>query len=198
MSYTRTIPFLFLYALLLLASSALAQTGDWQTLQALPSGTKVKVTLKNAPTFGHCFLDGVSDNQLVCSTRMGLRSRRRAYLRDDIKAVYLAHSGPAIGFAVGAGAGAALGATRNPVPGLGRGGTALVDAGLLGGLGAFLGQIADPFFYGRAVYLSPQDPPHSPRKNRNSPSVSNGRSTIPPADNVPCLKDGKTLKCVDP
>jgi hypothetical protein len=184
--------------MLLLTSLAPAQTGDWQALQALPNGTKVKVTLKNAPTFGHCFLDGVSDNQLVCSTRMGLRSRRRAYLRDDIKAVYLAHSGPAIGFAVGAGTGAALGATRDPVPGLGRGGTALVDAGLLGGLGAFLGLIADPFFHGRAVYFSPQDPQQYPHKDRNNPSVSNGRNTIQPKDNMPCLKDGKTLKCVDP
>lgn len=172
----------------LLASIALSQTGDWPAVKHLPFGSKIKVTLKNAPTFGHCFLDGVSDDQLTCSTRMGLQSRHRVYLRNDIKAVYLAHSGPMIGLAVGAGVGAILGVARDPIPGLGRGGTALVSSGILGGLGAFFGQVADPFFHGRAVYLSPQDP---------SP-VANRKITIQPKETIPCLKDGKTLQCVDP
>jgi len=186
MTYIRG--FLLFFLTPLLASIALSQTGDWLAVKRLPIGSKVKVTLKNAPTFGHCFLDGVLDDQLACSTRMGLQSRHRVYLRNDIKAVYLAHSGPMIGFAVGAGAGAVLGVSHDPVPGLGRGGTALVDAGLLGGLGAFLGLVADPFFHGRTVYLSSQDvsPP------------SNGKPTIQPKENMPCLKDGKTLQCVDP
>lgn len=186
MKYIRALSLLLLPPLF--ASIVLAQTGDWSAVMHLPSGIKIKVTLKNAPTFGHCFLDGVSDHQLVCTTRMGPRSRRKVYLRDDIKAVYLPHSGPMIGFAAGAGAGAVLGVSRDPVPGLGRGGTALVEAGLLGGLGAFLGMVADPFFHGRAVYLSSPNPS----------SVSNGKTTIPPKDNLPCLKDGKTLQCVDP
>ena len=116
------------------------------------------------------------------------------YLRDDIKAVYLTHSGPAIGLGVGAGAGAIIGAAGDPVPGLGRGGTALLDAGLLGGLGAFFGMVLDPFFHGRVVYRSPQDP----YKVHNAPSLPNGRNTSQPPANVPsCLRDGVTFQCVD-
>ena len=192
MTYTKIIPFLL--APLLIASSAMSQTDDWEAVQALRSGSKIKVTLKNRPTFGHCFFDGASDDQLVCTSRGGLLSRRKLYLRDDIKAVYLTHNGPAIGLGVGAGAGAIIGATGDPVPGLGRGGTALLDAGLLGGLGAFFGMVLDPFFHGREVYLSPQDP----YKGRDKPSLPNGQNTNQPPANVPsCLRDGVTFQCVD-
>ena|SRR5437588_6098765 len=192
MTYTKIIPILL--APLLLASSAMSQSDDWQAVQALRSGTKIKVTLKNRPTFGHCFFDGASDDQLFCTSRGGLLSRRRVYLRDNIKAVYLTHSGPAIGLGVGAGAGAIIGAAGDPVPGLGRGGTALLDAGLLGGLGAFFGMVLDPFFHGRVVDRSPQDP----YKGRDKPSLRNGQNTNLPPANVPsCLRDGVTFQCVD-
>jgi|ERR1017187_174186 hypothetical protein len=189
MRYTRII--LLIIAPLLLASTAMSQT-DWEAVQALPNGTKIKVTLKNRPTFGHCFLDGVSDDQLVCSTGRWPLSRRNVYIRDDIKAVYLVHNGPAIGLAVGAGAGAVIGVSRDPVPGLGRGGTALLSAGLMGGLGAFVGMVADPFFHGKAVYRSP-----NALKDANRPPTEKEQSTSKAADNLPCLKDGKTLQCVD-
>ena len=192
MTYTKIIPILL--APLLLASSATSQTADWEALQALRSGTKIKVTLKNRPTFGHCFFDGASDDQLVCVSGRWPLSRRMVYLRDDIKAVYLTHSGPAIGLGVGAGAGAIIGAAGDPVPGLGRGGTALLDAGLLGGLGAFFGMVLDPFFHGRVVDRSPQDP----YKGRDKPSLRNGQNTNLPPANVPsCLRDGVTFQCVD-
>jgi hypothetical protein len=190
MKYTRTL--LLLLVPLLYVSRATSQTSDWKAVQALPSGTKIKVTLKDRPTFGHCFLDGVSDTQLACSFRTRLRTRDRVFLRDDIKAVFLVHSGPMIGLAVGAGAGAALGASRAPIPGLGRGGTALVDAGILGGVGAFFGLVLDPFFHGRAVYRSPQDP----SKNPTSPPAPNAQE-IRSSQNAPaCLRDGATLQCV--
>jgi len=192
MRCARIIPFLL--ASLLIASSAMSQTDDWEAVQALRSGTKIKVTLKNRPTFGHCFFDGASDDQLFCTSRGGLLSRRKVYLRDDIKAVYLTHNGPAIGLGVGAGAGAIIGAAGDPVPGLGRGGTSLLDAGLLGGLGAFFGMVLDPFFHGRVVYRSPQDP----YKAHNAPSLPNGQNTNQPPANVPsCLRDGVTFQCVD-
>src|SRR5260370_13827582 len=70
MTYTKIIPFLL--ASLLIASSAKSQTDDWATVQGLRSGTKIKVTLKNRPTFGHCFFDGASDDQLFCTSRGGL------------------------------------------------------------------------------------------------------------------------------
>jgi len=190
MTYTKIIPFLL--APLLIASSAMSQTGDWAAVQGLRSGTKIKVTLKNRPTFGHCFMDGASDDQLFCTSRGGLLSRRKVYLRDDIKAVYLTHNGPAIGLAVGAGAGAAIGAVGDPVPGLGHGGTALLDAGLLGGLGAFFGMVLDPFFHGRVVYRSPDSP-----NGGSHSSISKKQNADQPTDNISCLKDGVTLQCVD-
>ena len=192
MTYTRIIPLLL--APFLVASSAMSQTADWEAVQALRSGTKIKVTLKHGPTFGHCFFDGASDDQLFCISGRWPLSRRKMYLRDDIKAVYLTHNGPAIGLGVGAGAGAIIGASGDPVPGLGRGGTALLDAGLLGGLGAFFGMVLDPFFHGREVYRSPQDP----YKDRDKPSVHHGKNTNQPPANVPsCLRDGVTFQCVD-
>ena len=192
MRYTKIIPFLLVP--LLIASSAMSQTNNWQAVQALRSGTKIKVTLKNRPTFGHCSFDGASDDRLVCISGRWPLSRRMVYLRDDIKAVYLTHNGPAIGLGVGAGAGAIIGAAGDPVPGLGRGGTALLDAGLLGGLGAFFGMVLDPFFHGREVYRSPQDP----YKGRDKPSLPNGQNTNQPPANVPsCLRDGVTFQCVD-
>jgi hypothetical protein len=192
MTYTKIISFLL--APLLIASSAMSQTADWEVVQALRNGTKIKVTLKHGPTFGHCFFDGASNDLLFCISGRWPLSRRKVYLRDDIKAVYLTHNGPAIGLGVGAGAGAIIGASGDPVPGLGRGGTALLDAGLLGGLGAFFGMVLDPFFHGRVVYRSPQDP----HQSHNDPSLPNGQKTSQPPANVPsCLRDGVTFQCVD-
>ena len=190
MRYTRIMPFLL--APLLLASSATSQTADWEALQALRSGTKIKVTLKHGPTFGHCFFNGASDDQLVCSSRGGLLSRRKVYLRDDVKAVYLTHNGPAIGLGVGAGAGAIIGATGSSCC---HAANALLGAGALGLVGWFSGTVADPFFHGRSVYLSPQ----YPYQAHNAPSLPNGHNTSQPPANVPsCLRDGVTSQCVAP
>ena len=189
MKRTKSIPFLL--APFLLASSAMAQLTDWHAVQALPGGTKIHVTLKHGRTFGHCFFQGAPDDELVCSYRGGLYSRRVVYPRDNIKAVYRAHNGPAIGLGIGAGAGAVIGASRDPVPGLGRGGTALVDAGILGGLGAFLGLIADPFFHGRAVYRDPN--PDNVAIRSSTPKEQHADQL---GDKIPCLRDGVTLQCV--
>src|SRR5260370_11000200 len=191
MTYTKIISFVL--APLLIASSAMSQTADWEAVQALRSGTKIKVTLKNRPTFGHCFMDGASDDQLFCTSRGGLLSRRKVYLRDDIEAVYLTHNGPAIGLGVGAAAGAIIGSTGDPVPGLGRGGTALLDAGLLGGLGAFFGLVLDPFFHGRVVYRSPGSP-----NGGSHSSISKKQNASPPTVDISCLKNGVTLPWVEP
>jgi hypothetical protein len=190
MIYTKIIPFLL--TPLLLGSSAMSQTDGWEAVQALRSGTKIKVTLKNRPTFGHCFFDGASDDQLFCTSRGGLLSRHKVYLRDDIEAVYLTHNGPAIGLAVGAGAGAAIGASRSSCC---HAANALLGAGALGVVGWFSGTVADPFFHGRAVYRSPQDP----HKDHNDPSLPNGRNTSQPPANLPsCLREVVTFQCVAP
>ncbi len=181
-----------LSAFLLLGPIALAQTGDWQTVQHLPGGTMLKITLKQGRTFGHCEFMGATDHALRCDYP-GLQYIRAQYPRDNVKAVYLVHNTRAIGVGIGAGAGAVIGAARDPVPGLGRGGTTLFDAAILGGLGYFFGMVADPFFHGKAVYRSPNAP-----NDAHHPSTKNQHTPNEPADNLPCVKDGKTLQCVDP
>jgi hypothetical protein len=77
----------------------------------------------------------------------------------------------------------------NPVRGL----LALVDGGILGGLGYFFGMVLDPFFHGKAVYLS-----SNPPIDGNRASTTKDENIDQPADNVPCLRDGVTLQCVTP
>jgi hypothetical protein len=200
MRYRKTTSILIapLFLAALFATGAASQTSDWAAVRAVPLGTKIKVTLKNHPTFGHCFVEGVSDDRLICTYGRGPLLRRRVFLKDDVEEVFLTHSGPLIGLAVGAAAGAGLGASRDPIPGLGRGGTSLVTAGILGGVGAFAGLLADPFFHGREIYRGPRDPHPGPTKTTNSPASISGRSAPPPEERGPCLRDGTTMKCVDP
>ena len=79
----------------------------------------------------------------------------------------------------------------NPVRGL----LALVDGGILGGLGYFFGMVLDPFFHGKTVYLSSNPPIDG---NRAYTPMPKNQNTNQPADNVPCLRDGVTLQCVTP
>jgi hypothetical protein len=168
--------------LALMTSSAAAQTGDWDAVESLPPETKIHVTLKHGRVFGHCRFQQASDDQLTCRIRRALPtfgtpfpSIELVYRRDEIRAVYLAHNGAAIGAAVGAGSGAIIGTARDPVPGLNRGGTALVNAAVLGGAGMAIGAILDPFFHGKAVYLCPDA---SGKKGRNSSSPGQSGQAI--------------------
>jgi hypothetical protein len=182
---------MLLMAFLLLGSITLAQTGDWQAVKHLPGGTRLKIKLKRGRTFGHCEFMGATDEALHCDYP-GLLYIRAQYPRDNVKAVYLVHNARAIGAGIGAGAGAVIGATATPGPIAGREFFAVIDAGILGGFGYFFGMVADPFFHGKAVYRSPNAP-----KDANSPSTKNAPSASEPADNLPCLKNGVTLQCVD-
>jgi hypothetical protein len=177
----------------LLALSAHAQLPDWRAVQILPAGTKIHVTLKHGRTFGHCFFDGASDDQLACSVRGGFYSRRKVYARDNVKAVFRAHNGTLIGLGVGASTGAALGAARSDCC---RGGNALISAVALGAVGAVFGTALDPFFHGKAVYRSPNYSPATPQKFK-TPDPNPEQNTAPPQPKIPCLRDGTTLQCVD-
>jgi hypothetical protein len=146
-----------------MTSMAIAQTGDWDAVESLPPETKIHVTLKHRRVFGHCRFQQASDDQLTCRIRRPLPtfgtpfpSIELVYRRDEIRAVYITHHGAAIGAGVGAGSGAIIGTARDPVPGLGRGGTALINAVILGGVGMAIGAILDPFCHGKAVYLCPE------------------------------------------
>jgi len=141
-----------LVVLVAVASSAVAQSGDWHVLTGIPTGTKVKVTLKHQRTFGHCELEEVTDEWLGCYfTALGSRQ----YARDDIREVRLGHHSARTGLAVGAGAGAILGAANGSAGGAGRVFGVIVLVPVLGGVGAGMGAIVDPFLHGKTVYRSP-------------------------------------------
>jgi hypothetical protein len=135
---------------------------------------------------------GATDDALHCDYP-GVQYIRARYPRDNIKAVYLVHNARAIGAGIGAAAGTIMGATTTHGTAGGREFFALIDAGILGGLGYFFGMVADPFFHGKAVYLSPNAP-----KGVTNPATKNQQNPSDPAGNLPCLKDGKTLQCIDP
>jgi hypothetical protein len=181
------IPSLFL-ASFLLVSSAIAQTGDWQAVRHLPAGTRLKIKLKRGHTFGHCEFLGATDDVLDCDYP-GLRYASARYRRDNIKAVYLVHNARAIGFGIGATSGVIIGVAATPGPAAARELFAVIDGGLLGCIGYFFGTVADPFFQGKAVYLSP------------SHSINNHAQPAPHTPDpppLPCLRDGVTMPCVDP
>jgi hypothetical protein len=153
-----------LLLLLAIPSVALAQTDDWEVVKQIPLGTKIHLALKHGRIFGHCRLSQVTDDELACYTQPRslitppFPPHEHAYRRANVRAVSLPHNGALIGFGVGAGGGAVLGVARDPIPGIGRGGTALINALLLGGVGASVGMVVDPFFHGRTIYRSSAHP----------------------------------------
>jgi hypothetical protein len=152
---------------LLLAVNLRAQSSDWQVLQGIPEGAKIKVMLKHRATFGHCVLGEVTDDCLTCYfTALGTRQ----YARDDIKAVFLGRHSARMGFAVGAGAGVALGATRGCCGGTARVLGVLIFAPVLGGIGAGIGAMVDPFIDGKTVYRSPDAKPEKHKGTMQAPS----------------------------
>jgi len=142
-----------LVMLVAVASSAVAQSADWQVVKGIPEGTKIKVTLKHQRTFGHCELEEVTDEWLGCYFA-ALGSRQ--YARDEIREVRLGHHSARIGFAVGAGTGAILGAANGSGGSAGRVFGVVVLVPVLGGVGAGVGAIVDPFLHGKTVYRSPE------------------------------------------
>jgi hypothetical protein len=140
-----------LLALIVLAGGASAQTTDWQALRQIPWGSKIKVTLKHKRTFGHCQLQEVVDDWLAC-TYAALGYRR--YAREDVREVALGHHTARTGFAIGALAGAALGAANGTGGPASRVLYAIIGAPVVGGIGAGVGAIVDPFRHGTSVYRS--------------------------------------------
>ncbi len=112
-----------------------------------------------------CRFEDVIDGQLICeygSHPFG--SSEIAFRQQSIQAIRSEHNTTLIGLAVGAGAGAALGACRDSYPGIGRGGSALLGAGILGGLGALAGSVTGHFSHGKVIYRKPsgKTPPSGP------------------------------------
>jgi hypothetical protein len=177
-----------LWTSLALTVAASGQVTDWNAIKSLTPGTKIHVALKRGRSFGHCFFDVATDEELVCTHRAGFYSRRADYPRDNIKAVYRAHNAPAIGAGIGAGTGTVIGATRSSCC---RGAYAVIDAGAFALLGGFVGLIADPFVHGGAMYRTP-----TVAQPLTSTPVVTKQDSDPAAKKIPCLRDGVNLRCV--
>ena len=140
---------------LLFASSAEAQIGDWQAVQNLKSGTRILVKAKERY---FCSFENASNDQLVCEVpRHGTLGRRSvAILRSEITEVRrLPNQAKAawIGAGVGAGAGAVLGASTSKTS---RGANAFFGGVAGAGLGALVGGIVPIFqvlfHHGKVIY----------------------------------------------
>jgi hypothetical protein len=139
------------------ASTASAQTGDWQAVKNLQPGTKISV--QGGHSFHNlCIFEHATDEQLVCQhilrgPRGAFIPSERVYERKRLREVRVEHSDAAnmaTGAAIGGGIGAAIGASAGNGS-LTRGGTAL----LLGTGGAIISGIFGrdfPVAHGKVVY----------------------------------------------
>jgi hypothetical protein len=163
-------PILSPLLVLLMLASAQAQNGDWQVAKNLAPDQLISVQVRHHWIRLKCRFEYATDDQLLCSYGWPLPISEVAYPRDKIRTVRVAHSTAAIGLAIGAGAGAVIGASQNPTNGLGRGGNALIDAGLFGLLGAGVGGLLSPLFPGKVIYRAAGK---KPGENTPKPPASN-------------------------
>lgn len=157
----RTNIVLILLAPLLLASTVLAQKGDWQAVKNLPPGTRISV--KTGHLFANqCYFLSATDDQLVCERV--LHGRRRmiippipndaVYERSKVRRVRLERGEVVNGLAgagIGAGIGAALGASGGNGT-LTRGGGALLIGSIGALMGGMYGSTGGTVIHGRVVY----------------------------------------------
>jgi hypothetical protein len=156
------------------------QNSDWQVVKNLAPGTQISAQVGRFAPAMKCRVEDVTDGALTCAQGWPVPMQAVTCARNRIRTVRVAHNTALIGLITGAGAGAVIGVAQNPRPGLGRGGDAVISAGLLGLFGAGIGGILSPLFPGRVIYratLKPK-PPQSQRKVR-SPDTNHSDPTSP-------------------
>jgi hypothetical protein len=161
-----------LLTLLLLGSPVLAQTGDWQAVENLPQRSLISLEDLHHVIHDTCRFHGVVDGQLFCEYGPHLVGPSEiAFRQESIRAVRQEQNSTLISLAIGAGAGAVFGAARDPDPGIGRGGSALLGAGVFGFFGAMIGSARSHFSHGKIIYQNPSD------QTRSSESPTNRKPT---------------------
>jgi hypothetical protein len=146
--------------LLLSASSALAQKGDWEAVKNLPPGTPISVKYGHFLIHNRCLFQKATDDRLFCVRLLYGASAvfvppDAIYERKKIREVRLEHSDAsnmAVGAAIGAVVGGALGAAGSADTHV----RARVTLGLLlGGGGAVIGGFLGrdfPIRHGKVIY----------------------------------------------
>jgi hypothetical protein len=171
-------------ALMLTGPLAAAQTGDWQVVENLPQRSLISVEDMHHVIHDTCRFQSVVDGQLFCEYGSGFSGPSEiAFRRESVRAVRQEHNSTLIGLAVGAGAGAVFGAARDTTPGIGRGGSALLGAGVYGGIGALVGSSHGHFSHGKVIYQNPNEN-EQPRNASPSQTYAFESQDLAPGDNI--------------
>ncbi len=145
-------------AMILTGPLAAAQSGDWRVVENLPQRTLISVEDMHHVVHDTCRFQSVVDGQLFCAYGMHLFGPSEiAFRQESIRAVRREHNSILIGLGIGAGAGAVFGASADSSPGFGRGGSAIIGAGILGAFGAIIGSAHGHFSHGKIIYQKPSD-----------------------------------------
>jgi hypothetical protein len=144
--------------LLLFASNASAQKGDWTTVEELPYGTPISVLYGGFPIHNPCTFQNAVNDKLMCRRQLSRSGRifippGAIYFRKQIRAVRLEYSdthNELVGFAIGGAIGGALGASGSGDP-RGRFAAGLIIGIGGGALGALLGRDF-PIFHRKTSY----------------------------------------------
>jgi hypothetical protein len=169
-------------ALMLTGPLAAAQTGDWQVVEKLPQRTLISVEDMHHVIHETCRFQSAVDGQLFCEYGSGFSGPSEiAFHRESVRAVRQEPNSTLIGLAVGAGAGAVIGAARDPYSGIGRGGSALVGSGIYGGIGALVGSAHGHFSHGKVIYQNPNDQPRNAGPSQTDDAES---QDLEPGDDI--------------
>ncbi|HWY04317.1 MAG TPA: hypothetical protein VNX60_11650 [Candidatus Acidoferrum sp.] len=178
-----------LLTLLLVGSPVLAQTGDWQAVENLPQRSLISVEDLHQVIHDTCRFHGVVDGQLFCEYGPHLVGQSEiAFRQKSTRAVRQEQNSTLIGLAIGASAGAVFGAARDPDPGVGRDGSALVGAGVFGFFGAMIGSARGHFWHGKIIYQNPSDQTRS----SESPTDRKPTNDLATADRIAAARSPYT------
>ena len=144
-----------MFALLIAASSAQAQTGDWQAVKNLKPGSQVIVKAQRGYS---CSVEGANDDQLVCEVQehRSLRTSTLTIPRAEVREVRVLPNQAKdawIGAGIGAGVGAIVaGSASRASPGANAFFGALGGAGLGALVGAMVPLFQFIFQRGKIIY----------------------------------------------
>ena len=144
-----------LLAVLLLASNAQAQTGDWQAVKNLRPGTRISVKTQHRYP---CFFASATEDELVCNgpDRLLRLPPRMTFSRGEIREIRMGPNQAKdawIGAGIGTGAGAiAAGTGSRDYPGFHAFIGGLAGAGVGALVGATVPIFQEIFHHGKIIY----------------------------------------------
>ena len=136
-------------AVLLLAVTGTLQAqstkGNWNSVEAIPSGTKIAVVVAEHKFAFKCSYDYVSDFEISCTPR-GFAAQPLVLSRQRVREIRVEHTRRdiAVGVIIGAGLGVGIGAGTGGSGSATRPATAIVCGVAFGALGGYIGRYFSP------------------------------------------------------